>query len=176
VRTRVHEYGGTPWAGAVLDGSPLIVFVHHGDQRLYVLRPDEPAPQPRPITPVSSVGGGLRWADLTIRSERGEVWGVLEEFTGERPGDVRRVAAAVPLDGSAADDLGAVRELVAATNRFLTGPRVSPDARQAVWLAWDHPRMPWDGTEPRIAEVTDCGVLTGVHRLRLGSVSQQTFT
>jgi dienelactone hydrolase len=179
VSTRVHEYGGTPWAGAVLDGSPLIVFVHHGDQRLYVLRPDDPMPEPRAITPVSTVGGGLRWADLTVRPERGEVWGVLEEFTGERPGDVRRVAAAVPLDGSAARDRRAVRELAAATHRFVSAPRVSPDGRKAVWLAWDHPRMPWDGTELRIADVADTGVLTGARTLIGGpdeSIAQADWT
>ncbi|WP_225846043.1 prolyl oligopeptidase family serine peptidase [Streptomyces sp. HPF1205] len=165
VRSRVIEYGGTPWAGAVVDGTPLIVFVHFPDQRLYAFRPDEPAVAPRPLTPVSPVGGGLRWADLTLRPERGEVWGVLEEFTGDRPTDVRRVPAAVPLDGSAADDRTAVRELTAATHRFVTGPRLSPDGRQAAWLAWDHPRMPWDGTELRIADVDTAGVFTSARTL-----------
>jgi dipeptidyl aminopeptidase/acylaminoacyl peptidase len=158
VRSRVIEYGGTPWAGAVVDGSPLIVFVHHPDQRLYAFRPDGPDSEPRPLTPLSAVGGGLRWADLTISPERGEVWGVLEESTGEGPSDCRRVPAAVPLDGSAAADRGAVRELAEAAHRFVTGPRLSPDGGRAVWLAWDHPLMPWDGTELRIAEVAPGGV------------------
>jgi dienelactone hydrolase len=166
VRSRVIEYGGTPWAGAIVDGAPLIVFVHHADQRLYAFRPDEPGEGPRPLTPVSAVGGGLRWADLTLHPGRGEVWGVLEEFTGELSTDVRRVPAAVPLDGSAADDRGAVRELAAAAHRFITGPRLSPDGRQAVWLAWDHPRMPWDGTELRIADVDPgSGVLRAARTL-----------
>ncbi|MEW1860032.1 prolyl oligopeptidase family serine peptidase [Streptomyces sp. NPDC088194] len=175
VRSRVIEYGGTPWAGAVLDGSALIVFAHHLDQRLYAFRPDQPESEPRPLTPVSPVGGGLRWADLTISPERGEVWGVLEEFTGEGPSDVRRVPAAVPLDGSAADDRGAVRELAAEAHRFVTGPRLSPDGARAVWLAWDHPLMPWDGTELRIADVGADGVF-GPARTLIGgpeeSVSQ----
>ncbi|MFC4030979.1 prolyl oligopeptidase family serine peptidase [Streptomyces polygonati] len=168
VRSRVIEYGGTPWAGAVVDGAPLIVFVHHGDQRLYAFRPDRPEQPPEPLTPVSLVGDGLRWADLTLHPGRGEVWGVLEEFTGELPTDVRRVPAAVPLDGAAADDRGAVRELVAATHRFVTGPRLSPDGRQAVWLAWDHPRMPWDGTELRIADLDDASGVFGAARTLIG--------
>ncbi|WP_435175684.1 prolyl oligopeptidase family serine peptidase [Actinacidiphila sp. bgisy145] len=158
VRSRVIEYGGTPWAGAVLDGSVLIVFAHHADQRLYAFRPDGPDRTPRPLTPLSPVGEGLRWADLTISPERGEVWGVLEEFTGDGPSDVRRVPAAVPLDGSAAEDRGAVRELATAGHRFVTGPRLSPDGSRAAWLAWDHPLMPWDGTELRVAEVGADGV------------------
>lgn len=89
----------------------------------------------------------------------GEVWCVLEEFTGTAPTDVRRVLAAVPLDGSAAEDRSLVRELTDDRYRFSTGPRLSPDGRHAAWLVWDHPRMPWDGTELRLAEVTPDGRL-----------------
>ncbi|MGW6570797.1 prolyl oligopeptidase family serine peptidase [Streptomyces sp. NPDC054945] len=159
VRSRVTEYGGLPWAGAERpSGGPLLVFVHFADQRLYAYEPDAPGnPEPRPLTPVSGTGGGLRWADPVLRG--GEVWCVLEEFTGPGPTDVRRVLAAVPLDGSAAGNRSAVRELTHDRYRFTTGPRISPDGRRAAWLVWDHPRMPWDGTELRVAEVTGAGDL-----------------
>ncbi|GAB7105595.1 prolyl oligopeptidase family serine peptidase [Streptomyces phaeofaciens JCM 4814] len=160
VRSRVVEYGGRPWAGAVREGGPLVVFVNFADQRLYA---HEPGSEPRPLTPVSLVGAGLRWAEPQVLLERGEVWCVLEEFTGEAPTDVRRVLAAVPLDGSAAGDRGAVRELTDDRRRFVTGPRLSPDGRRAVWLAWDHPAMPWDATEVVVAEVTPDGRLSGPH-------------
>ncbi|MDN3021916.1 prolyl oligopeptidase family serine peptidase [Streptomyces sp. S.PB5] len=156
VRSRVIEYGGQPWAGTVADGEPLVVFVNFADQRMYRY---EPGGDPRPLTPVSPVGGGLRWADPVLRPERGEVWCVLEEFTGDGPSDVRRVLAAVPLDGSAAQDRDAVRELTDARHRFVTGPRISPDGRSAAWLAWDHPRMPWDGTELVLAGIRQDGGL-----------------
>ncbi|MBT2412717.1 S9 family peptidase [Streptomyces sp. ISL-12] len=154
VRSRVIEYGGRPWAAAPDGDGPLVVFVDFADQRLYRWRPGD---EPRPLTPVSAVGGGLRWAEPQPLPERGEVWCVLEEFTGEGPGDVRRVLAAVPLDGSAAEDRAAVRELSDGRHRFVTGPRLSPDGRRAAWLAWDHPRMPWDGTELLVAEVAADG-------------------
>ncbi|MFJ8601777.1 prolyl oligopeptidase family serine peptidase [Streptomyces shenzhenensis] len=166
VRSRVIEYGGHPWAGAVRAGRPLVVFVHFADQRLYRY---EPGGEPRPLTPVSPVGGGLRWAEPRLDLERGEVWCVLEEFTGAGPGDLRRVAAAVPLDGSAAEDRGAVRELTAERHRFVTGPRLSPDGRRAAWLAWDHPRMPWDGTELIVADVTADGTLRGARTVAGGT-------
>ncbi|MGW6733840.1 dipeptidyl-peptidase 5 [Streptomyces sp. NPDC055013] len=156
VRSRVVEYGGQPWAGEVADGLPLVVFVDFADQRLY--RYEEGA-EPRPITPVSSVGGGLRWAEPQLRLDLGEVWCVLEEFTGEGPTDVRRVLAAVPLDGSAADSREAVRELTDDRHRFITGARISPDGRRAAWLVWDHPRMPWDGTELLVADIGADGTL-----------------
>ncbi len=162
VRNRVIEYGGRPWAGVPRpSGGPLIVFTHFPDQRLYAVEPDaEPVEpdaggaEPRPLTPVSAVGGGLRWCDPVIRQELDEVWCVLEEFTGAAPTAVRRQLVAVPLDGSAAEDRSAVRELTDDRHRFVTGPRLSPDGRHAAWLAWDHPAMPWDGTELRLADVT----------------------
>ncbi|MET7285395.1 prolyl oligopeptidase family serine peptidase [Streptomyces sp. NPDC005573] len=159
VRSRVIEYGGRPWAAVPGDDGPLVVFTHFADQRLYRC---EPGGEPRPLTPVSAVGGGLRWAEPQILPGRGEVWCVLEEFTGDGPGDVRRVLAAVPLDGSAAEDRTAVRELTDDSHRFVTGPRLAPDGRRAAWLAWDHPRMPWEGTELLVGEVGDDGVLHGV--------------
>ncbi|NEA66830.1 prolyl oligopeptidase family serine peptidase [Streptomyces sp. SID12488] len=165
VRSRVMEYGGHPWAGAVRDGGPLVVFVNFADQRLYCLAEGQ---EPRPLTPLSPVGGGLRWVEPQLRLELGEVWCVLEEFTGERPTDVRRVIAAVPLDGSAAEERGAVRELTDDRHRFVTGPRISPDGRRAAWLAWDHPRMPWDGTELVVAEVGAGGTLSGAQTVAGG--------
>ncbi|WP_405765745.1 prolyl oligopeptidase family serine peptidase [Streptomyces sp. NBC_00080] len=171
VRSRVVEYGGQPWAGAVHDGRLLVVFVHFADQRLYVYEPGGDGPRsesgtasgggPRPLTPVSSVGGGLRWVEPQLLLERGEVWCVLEEFTGEGPTDVRRLLAAVPLDGSAVDDRAAVRELTDDRRRFVTGARLSSDGRRAAWLAWDHPLMPWEGTEVVVADVTGDGTLSG---------------
>ncbi|MFE6461426.1 S9 family peptidase [Streptomyces cinereoruber] len=159
VRSRVVEYGGRPWAAADRpEGGPLVVFCHFPDQRLYAYEPDAgPGAEPRPLTPVSPVGDGLRWVDPVVHPDRGEVWCVLEESTGPAPTDVRRVPAAVPLDGSAAGDRTAVRELTAERHRFVTGPRLSPDGSRATWIGWDHPRMPWDGTEVLLAEVAPDG-------------------
>ncbi|MFF5157649.1 prolyl oligopeptidase family serine peptidase [Streptomyces sp. NPDC000348] len=177
VRSRVHEYGGRPWAGTVRDdGGPLVVFVNFADQRLYRY---QPGGEPRPLTPVSPVGQGLRWADPVLLPERGEAWCVLEEFTGDGPSDVRRVLAAVPLDGSAAEDRGAVRELSDGRHRFVTGPRLSPDGRRAAWIGWDHPRMPWDGTDLLVADVAPDGTLQGARTVAGGpeeSVAQADWT
>ncbi|GGR29857.1 prolyl oligopeptidase family serine peptidase [Streptomyces netropsis] len=170
VRSRFLEYGGQPWAAVPREtGGPLLVFVDFADQRLHVCEPDRPAGGgPRPLTPLSPVGGGLRWADPVLRPELGEVWCVLEEFTGDGAGEVRRVLAAVPLDGSAAEDRTAVRELTDDRHRFVTGPRLSPDGLRAAWLAWDHPRMPWEGTELKLADVTADGRLTGTRTVMGG--------
>ncbi|MFJ4438437.1 prolyl oligopeptidase family serine peptidase [Streptomyces sp. NPDC088923] len=179
VRNSVMGYGGFPWTGRTGAHGPLVVFTHFGDQRLYAVEPDAPDSEPRPLTPLSPLGGGLRWCEPVFAPSGDEVWCVLEEFTGEEPTDLRRVLAAVPLDGSAAEDRTAVRELTDEAHRFVTGPKLSPDGTQAVWLAWDHPRMPWDGTELRHASITPEGTLTDARTLIGGpgeAVAQAEFT
>jgi len=34
---------------------------------------------------------------------------------------------------------------------FYMQPRFSPDGRSVAWIAWDHPNMPWDGTQLYVA-------------------------
>ena len=63
-------------------------------------------------------------------------------------GGVSRAIVAVPLDGSAADAADAVRVLVTGAD-FFAFPTPSPDGTRLAWINWNHPRMPWDGTELR---------------------------
>ena len=67
-------------------------------------------------------------------------------------GKVRRAIVAVPLDGSAAENADAVRELVTGSD-FFAFPTPSPDGKWLAWICWNHPHMPWDGTELRVAPV-----------------------
>ncbi|THV32880.1 LpqB family beta-propeller domain-containing protein [Glycomyces buryatensis] len=159
-RNRVLEYGGTPWVGTMTESGPLIVFSNYADQRLYRFEPDS-GRAPEPLTPSPRFPAGLRWCDMVIDEGRGEVWAVVEDFLGERPTELRRLIAAVPLDGSAVADRTAVRPLTSDEYRFTTGPRVSADGKRAAWIVWNHPNMPWDETELRVAEITDSGAFSG---------------
>jgi len=169
-RNRVFEYGGRPWApvsvsaeaGSLLRGAPdtTVVFTNWDDQRLYALTPGE---APRPISPQPQRRHGYRYAEPTALAAGAEVWCLRETVTGDAPTDIRRDLVALPLSGAAAEDPDAVRVL-AASHHFLTGPRLSPDGRHAAWIGWDHPSMPWDGTELCVAPVLDGGRL-GPHRL-----------
>lgn len=155
-RTRVHEYGGLSYA--VADGA--LVFAEFTDQRLYCLDPG--AVDPRALTPEPEQPCALRYADLLVVGT--EIWCVRETHVG---GSVRRHLVAVPLDGSQT-----VRELVGGSN-FLAHPRLSPDGTHLAWIAWDHPQMPWDGTELRVAEVSD-GVV-GTPRTLLGGPGESVM-
>ena len=167
-RNRVQEYGGTPWTAVPRStGGPLVVFTHFDDQRLYAFQPDA-GTDPRPLTPEPEFPSGLRMSAFVIVEDRNEVWGLLEEFTGPKPTDVRRLLIAVPLDGSAANDRGQMRELTDDSYRFVTGPRISSDGQHVAWLAWNHPDMPWDTTELRLADLTDQGELTNVRTIAGG--------
>ena len=59
--------------------------------------------------------------------------------------------------------------VVAGGHDFVSYPRLSPDGRHLVWTTWDHPQMPWDGTELWIGEIAGEGRLEGVVKLAGGS-------
>ena len=79
------------------------------------------------------------------------MWCVQERHYDDK---VVRAIVGVPLDGSAAADPAAVRELVTGSD-FYAFPTPSPDGKRLAWICWNHPRMPWDGTELRVAPIED---------------------
>ncbi|MFF8940352.1 prolyl oligopeptidase family serine peptidase [Streptomyces paradoxus] len=141
VRSRVIEYGGRPWAAVSADAEDGVVFTHAADQRVYRWRPGS---DPVPLSPAGAWPGELRYADFTVHGD--EVWCLREAVSDRTARRAVRHVVALPLDGSAAGDPAAVREL-AATHHFMTGPRIEPGGSRVVWLGWDHPSMPWDTTE-----------------------------
>ena len=178
-RTRVHEYGGLSYLpvpgrrGATGAGTAL-VFANFADQRLYLLEPAgrHGTADPRPLTPEPDGSPGdpsLRYADFTLSPDQAEVWCVQERHSH---GKVTRAIVAVPLDGSAAATPGAVRELVTGSD-FYAFPTPSPDGTRLAWIVWNHPRMPWDGTELRVALIED-GV-PGPGRLVKGSLNESVL-
>ena len=149
--SRVHEYGGRSYlpVRAANGKGHGIVFANGEDQRLHRLDPGEA--KPTPLTPEPAIPGGLRYADFVLAPDGDEVWCVCEGHTAD---GVRRAIVAVPLDGRAADDAGAVRELVSGAH-FYASPTPSPSGDHLAWVQWNHPRMPWDGTELRVGALED---------------------
>ena len=146
VRTRVHEYG----EGDFTVAAGVVYFANFDDQRLYR---QEPGGDPQPITPAANPDGGRRYADLVVDAGRRRLICVHEDHTAGGPG-----SSAEPLNCLAAVTLdGGPPETLVAGGDFYSSPRLSPDGAQLAWLSWNHPNMPWDGTELRVAALDDAG-------------------
>jgi dienelactone hydrolase len=158
-RTRVHEYGGRAYL-PVPDGS--VVFANYEDQRLYRFIPDQ-APIV-PLTPEPAEPAGVRFGDFTLSPDGRHIWCVQESHTS---GSVRRAIVAIPIDGTATQQPDLIRELVAGAD-FYAFPTPSPDGGYLAWVQWSHPRMPWDGTEIRVAAFTTEGTLDRARTVKGG--------
>jgi dipeptidyl aminopeptidase/acylaminoacyl peptidase len=141
-RTRVHEYGG----GAYLVHGDVLFFSNFADQRLYRQDPGGP---PRPITPEPPAPAAHRYADPSLTPDGRRLVCVRERH---QDGRVDNELVALPADG------GGPPVVLAAGRDFYATPRVSPDGRRLAWLEWDHPNMPWDGTELKLATLAGDGL------------------
>jgi dipeptidyl aminopeptidase/acylaminoacyl peptidase len=169
-RSRVHEYGG----GAFLVRDGTLWFSNQADQRLWRLDPG--AEVPIPVTPEPPSAGAVRFADGVVTEDGRWIVCVRERHLGAAATDVVNDLVAVRADGAAVEE----PVTLAAGHDFYAAPRLSPDGRHLVWLTWDHPNMPWDGTELWTAEVVGPDVALGERRLVAGgpeeSISQPRWS
>jgi dipeptidyl aminopeptidase/acylaminoacyl peptidase len=139
VRNRVHEYGG----GAYAVDQGTVWFSHHADNRLYRV---EDGAEPVMMTKEDAV----RYADFVPDRARQRLVAVREDHLAGEAHPVNTICA-VGFDGS--------ETILVDGNDFYAAPRLSPDGRHLAWLCWDHPRMPWQGTELWVADVAADGSL-----------------
>jgi len=134
-RTLVHEYGGLSYAVA----RGVVWFSNFSDQRVYWA---ELGREPVPITPEPPEPGAFRYADLALSPDGTVLAAVRERHLGGEPvNDIVLLAA----DGSSEP------RVIAEGHDFFAAPRISPDGTSIAWVSWDHPNMPWDGTELWVA-------------------------
>jgi dipeptidyl aminopeptidase/acylaminoacyl peptidase len=141
-RTRVHEYGGHAYT--VSKGS--VYFSNFTDQRLYRL---DPGNSPIPITPEVD----LRFADYVVDPRRDILYSVREDHTAS--GEAINTLVKIPIEGD--EDGG---QVIVSGNDFYSSPRLSPDGSKLAWLTWNHPNMPWDGTELWMGDLDPSGSIT----------------
>ncbi len=122
-------------------------FTNFSDQQVYRQAPGE--------APVAMTDPGAMWADYRVDSARHRLIGVREE-------DGVNVIAAIP-----------DRVLVHGAD-FYSDPIVSPDGKFLAWLQWDHPNMPWDGTELWVGAFNASGLI-GVREKIAGGGSESIF-
>jgi dipeptidyl aminopeptidase/acylaminoacyl peptidase len=142
VRTRVHEYGGAPY---VVVGD-TIYYSQFSDQRLYALKAGG---TPVPVTPE-----GYRYADCAVATQRGGRGAALI-CVREDHSDAARIRNAVV---RLALPSGGAGEVLFAGSDFVAYPRISRDGTRLAFISWDHPHMPWDGTELKVATLTAHGI------------------
>jgi dipeptidyl aminopeptidase/acylaminoacyl peptidase len=146
-RTRVHEYGGGHFA--VSGGT--VWFSNYADQRVY--RQDA-GKAPRPITPDEDV----RHADMVVDDRRDRLYAVREDHTNTAGEAVNSIVA---IDGSGRRDA----ITVASGNDFYSSPKLSPDGNRLAWTTWNHPNMPWDGSELWVGELDRDGHVTSTRKV-----------
>jgi len=142
VRSRVHEYGG----GAYAVAGGQVVFSHHADNRLYRIAPGGAAE-------AFTSPGRQRFADFVFDSARARLIAVREQHPEDEGSHAQPVntICAVGFDGG--------ERVLVMGHDFYSSPRLSPDGGRLAWLSWDHPRMPWQGTELWVADVAADGRL-----------------
>jgi dipeptidyl aminopeptidase/acylaminoacyl peptidase len=156
VRTRVHEYGGGAWWR---DGS-VVFCSSFDDSRVYRL--ESPGAQPRPITPDPSEPHGFRFADGRVFAD-GRLIVCVRESHGE--GEPVNELVVLATDGSTKP------RVIQSGRDFYAAPRPSPDGSKLAWLAWDHPHMPFEGTDLCVGELAEDGSVSGSRRVA-GSESE----
>ncbi len=162
-RTRVHEYGGGAWT--VADGT--VYFSNFADGRLYRLPPG--AAEAEPLTPAPPARERQwRFADGAIDAGRRRWIGVREDHTGE--GEPVNTVVAVDLANPGAEP----GRVLVPGHDFFSNPRLSPDGGALLWLAWDHPNMPWNGTTLYLAPLGGDGS-PGMPKVIAGGATESIF-
>jgi dipeptidyl aminopeptidase/acylaminoacyl peptidase len=138
-RTRVHEYGG----GHFVVSGGTVWFTNFADQRLY--RQDRDG-TPKPITQAVDV----RYADMVVDYDRGRLYAVREDHTN---GAGEPVNSIVSIDWNGEGD----SIVIASGNDFYSSPKLSSDGGRLAWTTWNHPNMPWDGTQLWVGELNGDG-------------------
>ncbi|HYM70001.1 MAG TPA: S9 family peptidase [bacterium] len=152
-RTRVHEYGG----GAYTVHRGVVYFSNFADQRLFR---QDPGAAPRALSPAAD----MRYADAVVDPRRERLVCVREDHTTAAP---EAVNALVGLSWNGDERTGG-RVLVEG-NDFYSSPRLSPDGSRLAWLTWNHPNMPWDGTELWVADLAPDGAVARSARVAGGA-------
>jgi dipeptidyl aminopeptidase/acylaminoacyl peptidase len=151
VRTTVHEYGG----GDYVVHKGKVYFSNFKDQRLYV---QESGGQPSPITPE---GVDIRFADGVVDSARNRLILIREYHTTKASHAVNSIVS-VDLDK------GGPGDILVGGNDFYSNPRLDPGNSRLAWLTWNHPNMPWDGTELWVGKLGTDGTIDEKRRVAGG--------
>ena len=130
VRTRVHEYGGS----AMTISEDKLWFINDSDQDIY----QQSLTNTSEINPITQTGVNTRYADPIYLPQNKQLLCIREQhgIADEAVNDIVAI------------DLGSGDLTVLHTGHdFYAHARTSPNENFLSFLAWDHPNMPWNGTQ-----------------------------
>ena len=159
VRSLVHEYGG----GEYLVEDGRLYFSNFSDRRIYRKVGGGSC---KPLTPESA----YRYADFVWNRIYGKLIAIREDHTGEG----EPINTIVAVSTSNGED---IQVLVTGAD-FYASPRLNSTGDKLAWISWNHPNMPWDGTELWVADLveSEVGVLAVQNpQLVAGGVNESIF-
>ena len=130
VLSRVHEYGGVAYCVS----DDVLYFVNGVDQNIYT----QPIKGPAAVTQVTRSDDKERFADPVYDPEGPRLICVRERHSVNTEPENDLVAIEL--------DSGEIQTLHQGHD-FYAHARISPNGEKVAFLAWDHPNMPWNGTQ-----------------------------
>ncbi len=159
VRTRAYEYGGASY----LVTPERIFCVLDTDQRIYMI--DRATHLLAALSPI----GNYRYADFCWDKKHQRLICVREDHTKANHAekiDARSEIVALDLNGET--------QVQVTGADFYSNPRLNLAGDKLSYLCWNHPQMPWDGTECYCADINLAGKITST-RLIAGSKNESIF-
>ena len=140
VRSRVHEYGG----GAFALSDDTAWFVNFEDQNVYAVHLGGTLPVRITSGDSQERFGGLAW------DARSRCLVAVRERHGVASEAVNDLVRIDPTTGDV--------QVLHSGHDFYAAQRLSEDGRWIAFLVWDHPNMPWDGTQLIAARIDADGL------------------
>lgn len=133
-RSKVHEYGG----GACIaspDGS--LLFSDFSTNGVFRLKPTDD------VNPIVDASEKFRYADFDVHPHHTNlILAVQEEHSGDT---VENRVALINADDKSV-------KIVCQGADFYCAPKFNPDGTKICWIQWNHPDMPWTGSNLNVAD------------------------
>lgn len=143
-RTKVHEYGG----GAFTVAGGKVYFSNFKDQFLYECPPSDP------------ITSAHRYVDYCKHPTKEILYAIQEKHL--EAGKVDNCLVSIDLNSKEVKEIHTGHD-------FYSSPALNPEGTTLSWLTWDHPNMPWDGSELWISE------LDGESKVIAGGKSESVY-
>ncbi|MHA2232650.1 MAG: hypothetical protein ACXAB4_09180 [Candidatus Hodarchaeales archaeon] len=161
IRTRLYEYGGLDYAIT----KDFVFFANFKDQRLYRKNLTDSKP-PVAMTPEKNLDGSTGKYGAPITSPDGSF--LVFVYEKEWP-DKENENFVAMLDTMSTES----REptILAQGCDFYFDPLISPSGTKIAWIQYNHPNMPWNGTELVQANFESGRIVPGSEEVIIGGAS-----